>query len=85
MQSVPVNNYLKTCSTSFPGAQSALSTLKSLQGMCVDGQQYRAQSAQRPMAKALGKRPLVVGTEMALVPVCVCVCLCRLTLGHAGY
>ena len=34
MQSVPVNNYLKTCSTSFPGAQSAsLSTLNSLQGM----------------------------------------------------
>lgn len=33
MQSVPVNNYLKTCSTSFPGAQSTpFSTLNSLQG-----------------------------------------------------
>ena len=34
MKSVSENIYLKTCSTSFPGAQSAsLSTLNSLQGM----------------------------------------------------
>ena len=34
MESVPENICLKTCSTSFPGAQSAsLSTLNTLQGM----------------------------------------------------
>ena len=34
MKSVSENIYLKTCSTSFPGAQSAsLSTLNSVQGM----------------------------------------------------
>ena len=34
MKSVPENFYLKTCSTSFPGVQSAsLSTLNSPQGM----------------------------------------------------
>ena len=85
MQSVPVNNYLKTCSTSFPGAQSAFSTVKSMQGMCVEGQQRRVQSAQRHMANALGKRPFVVDTEMALVPICVCVCLLLLILGRAEY
>jgi len=85
MQSVPVNNYLKTCSTSFPGAQSAFSTVKSMQGMCVEGQQRRLQSAQRHVANALGKRPFVVDTEVALVPVCVSVCLFLLLLGHAEY
>ena len=59
MKSVPENNYLKTCSTSFPGAQSAsFSTLKSLQGVCVAGQQCRVQSAQRQMTNPLASAHL---------------------------
>jgi len=59
--------------------------VRSMQGMCVEGQQRRLQSAQRHVANALGKRPFVVDTEVALVPVCVSVCLFLLLLGHAEY
>ena len=63
MKSVSENIYLKTCSTSFPGAQSALlSTLNFLQGMskvtsCSSTGQV---SPQRQMANALGEWQFVV-------------------------
>ena len=59
-QFLETTNYLKTCSASFLGAQSAsflFSTLNSFQGML---KQHRIQSPQRQMASALGKRQFVV-------------------------
>jgi len=62
MKSDPENICLKTCPTSFPGAQSAsLSSLDSLQGM-LKVNSSSSTSPQRQMANALGKHQFVVNS-----------------------
>ena len=71
-QFLEISNYLKTCPTRFPGAQSAsLSTLSPLRN--AEGQQlpqHRVRSPQRQLANALGKRQFVVDRLLAARLLC---------------
>ena len=65
MKSVPENIYLKTCSTSFPGAQSILHP--ELPSGCVEDQQlqqHRIKSPQRETANALHKCQYVADSTL---------------------
>ena len=63
-ETTKISNYLKTCSTNFPGTE-CLTVHPELSSGHVEGQQLqqqRAQSLQRQMANALGKCQFVVCT-----------------------
>ena len=65
-QFLKISNYLKTCSTSFPGAQ-CLILLSEFPSGGVEGQQLpqrRVQSPHRQMSSAFGKRPFVVDSSI---------------------
>ena len=65
-QFLKISNYLKTCSTSFPGAQ-CLILLSEFPSGDVEGQQLqqcRVQSPHRQMTGAFGKRPFVVHSSI---------------------
>ena len=57
------SNYLKTCPTRFPGAQSASLTLYSLRDVGQQLQEHRVQTQQRQMANVLVVQSLAMLLE----------------------
>ena len=67
MQDEKGTTYLKTCPTSFPGAQSASVSSRTPSGRVGSQQlqQHRIQSQQRQMVKALDKYQIVVASVIS--------------------